>query len=520
MSKIISFNQTAQEKLVRGIDILHDAVSSTLGPQGQNVMIDNGYEVVVIHDGVKVARAIELEDAEENAGVRVLRQAANKQVQEVGDGTTAVVILGAAIIKECLKITATGVNPMSLRRGLEEGSEMLLKQLDTIAIPVKTLAQKIQVATVSAEDKRLGKIIGETVEKMGVDGVITVEESKGADTYVEYQEGMQFDGGYISPYFVTNPDRMEATSEDCFILITDQAIVNWPDLLPLLERVLKITKNLVVIAPDVTDSALASFIVNKVQGNLNVVCVKAPLFGEKQKEFLQDIAIMTGGTLISEATGQHFDTIEIKQLGRAARVTAVKDATMIVGGQGSKEEIKDRINAIQSQLDRAEGSDFEQVKLKERIAKLSGGVAVLKVGGETEVEMKERFERADDAVHATQAAVSEGIVPGGETAYFQARKILNGTDEKDLGYNILYKALERPFHILLKNAGMDAARFDTSLKGNEGVDVIDGQVKDMIKSGIIDPVRIPKSAIKNAVSVAIQIMTTNVLITNKKEEKK
>lgn len=521
MSNQILYNQKARARLLKGTEAIAKAVGSTLGPRGQNVAIDRGYDMQVVHDGVTVAKSIELKDPFANAGVRIVREAANKQVDEVGDGTTVVTILAFAIIRQCMQVIATGVNPMSLRSGLEGGVVKLLKELDKLSKPVKTEAEKILVATISAEDAELGKMVGEIIHKVGADGIVTVEESSYAESFVEHQEGMQFDKGWFVPYFVTDPARMEATVEDSFVVITDQELANINELLPLLNKITQVTKNVTFIAPDFKASALQSFVATKLNGGMNLNCVQAPLLGQKQKDFLQDLAILTGGIVITTDAGMRWDSIELSQLGKAHRITSTKDATIVVGGQGDKEAITERIESIKSQLSRAEGSAFEIEKLKERIAKLSSGVAVIKVGGHTEVEMKERKERALDAVAATKAAVEAGIVVGGETVFLHIREKLDR--EKNFAENLLYQALEQPFRKLVENAGLDAGqmieRLSTKAYGC-GVDVTDGTIKDFWQAGIIDPVKVPKAAIKNAVSVAVQLMTTGAVIVPEKAEVK
>lgn len=520
MSKQILRGLEAKETLLKGAEILADIVGSTLGPRGSNVAIDRGYDMIVIHDGVKVAKSIALKDNGLYAGVRILREAASKQVDEVGDGTTAVTILGHSIADECHKVVVAGIHEMSLRKGLEDASELVIKELTKLAKPVKTLEEKIQVATISAEEESLGKMIGEIVHKLGADGVITVEESKSNETFMEHQEGMQLDKGWISPYFVTDPERNEGTVESCYVLITDKELSNINEAMPLLEKVAKISKNLVIIAPEFGGSALSSFILTKINGGMNLLCIKAPQMGDVQKQVLQDIAILTGGVFITQDAGMSFDKVEVEQLGQAKRITATKDASIIVGGHGEKKHITERVAALREELDRAEGSEFQQEKLRERIAKLSSGVAVIKVGGHTDVEMNERKERADDAVHATQAAVSEGIILGGEIAYLQARRVL--ADSKDPAYRILYDALSKPFERLVSNAGMSAGtmmeRLSTQSAGM-GIDVTDGKIKDLYKVGIIDPVLVPKRAIRNSVSAAIMLMTTKSVVIPDIEEK-
>jgi chaperonin GroEL len=519
--KQIAFDKDAREKLLKGASYVDKAVGSTLGPRSSYVAIDRGYDMWVIKDGVNVARQIHLKDLRENAGVRLIREAANKTVDAVGDGTTATVILAYAMMEESNKMISSGIHAMSLRQGLESGADKILKRLDQIKVPVKTIEEKIQIATISANgDSELGKMIGETIDRIGADGVLTVEESKSAETYVELQEGMQFDKGYISPYFITDDSRMEATVEDTKILITDMNLSNINLLLPLLEKVGAQGRNLVVIAQDVADSALASFILTKKNGGMNLNAVQATGVGQKMKDFLQDIAILTGGKVITEDMAQRFDEVTVADLGTADRVTSTKDATIIVGGKGDKKLIQDRIKSIRAQLERDEGSDFEIEKLRERIAKLTNGVAVVNVGGNTEIEMKERKERADDAISSTQAAVLEGIVAGGEVVYLTAREVL---DRKDPAEAILYNALVKPFERLYTNAGYtsyDMIPLLMNRKITEGVDMLDGKLKDMFKAGIIDAVSVPKAAIKNAVSVAIQVITSNTLIVDEPEVKK
>lgn len=517
----INFSQEAKQKLLQGVRIACDAVCTTLGPTGRNVAIDRGYERIILHDGVSVAKSIELEDRFENFGAQVLREAAEKTVSAVGDGTTATVLLARSIIDEAEQMISTGINPMLLRKGLEAGRDVLLKELTTIATPVNTIDQEIQIATISAEDKDLGELIGKTIHDVGPDGIVTVEESKSDVTFVEKQEGMQFDKGYISPYFITDPDRMDATIEDAYILLTDKIIDNVYEVMPFLEKVSTKTHNLVIIAQDVTGNALATFVNTKMKGGMNLLCVRAPLFGQPQKEFLNDIAILTGGTVVTEDAGMKFDSINIDVLGTAQRVTATKDATLIVGGVGNKENITKRVQALRGQLSRLE-SAFEKEKIRERLAKLSAGVAVIKVGGHTEIEMKERKERALDAVAAVQAAMKEGIVPGGEIIYLQIREKLKDSPAE----RILYRALEKPFCKLVENAGYNSGRMmerindPKSYKALIGVDVTTGKLADMMKVGIIDPVLVPKNVITNAISVATQLITTDCVIVPLIEKKK
>lgn len=541
MSRIL-FGQLAQDKLLKGINTLNDAVSSTLGPRGRNVGIDKGFEKIILHDGVSVAKAVQPTDKFENFGVSVVREAAQKTVDEVGDSTTCTVILATAIINECLKITSAGTNPMELRKGLEDGRDLLLKEIDKYSKPIKTLEEKIQVATISAEDSKLGATIGQILHDVGTDGVVTIEESKSSETTVEHQEGMQFDKGYCSPYFITDPDRMEATIEDTYVLIADKPITNIQELVPFFEKFQHVSTKLLVIAPEVTDSALNTLVLNKMRGTAMLLAVQAPSFGDKQKLLLQDIAILTGATVITGDAGMRFENIETTMLGTCDRVTSTKTATLIVGGRGSPVLIAERISSIKEQL-KTEESGFEAEKLKERLAKLSSGVAVIKVGGDTEIEMKERKERAMDSVLATKAAIDEGIVAGGEIIYLAIRKILE--DKTDPASGILYRALLKPFYKLVENAGYDPGETLAKLPENiakefeyysdleilnaaktaednrkMGFDVTDGQFKDMIKSGIVDPTKVIKCALKNSISVAIALMTTNCVIVPNTEEKK
>src|SRR3990167_4384157 len=449
----IKFDSEASEKLLKGIKTLARAVSSTLGPKGRNVAIDRVNDYIVLHDGVETARAIFLEDKHEDLGAKILKEAAKKTVDSCGDGTTATIILAEAIVTESMKIVAAGENPMTIRRSLEDARDKVLEYLDSIAKPVKTLEEKIQVATISAEDERLGELIAKTIDEMGVDGIVTVDESKSSETIVEKQTGMQFDKGYISPYFITDPGKMEATVEDTYILIGDKNLSVGQHLTTFLEEFSKVSNKLVVIAPDVTDTALQVLVVNKVRGIGSISAVKAPLFGEKQKSILQDMCVLTGATLISDDAGMSWQNATLDMAGHADRITSTVDSTLIVGGKGDLQLIGERIKSLKEAL-KKESSPFEQEKLRERIAKLTNGVAIIRVGGDTEVEMKNRKESVKDAVLATKAAIEEGIVPGGEIALLSARFALR--DNSSLGGKILIKALQAPFKKLVENAGYDA----------------------------------------------------------------
>lgn len=477
----------------------------------------------MVHDGVTVAKEIDLEDPFENMGAQLLKEAASKTNDVAGDGTTTATILAQAIVSEGLKNIQAGSNPMILRRGIEKATSVLVEELSKMSKKLTTPEEITQVATISAQDKQIGQKISEAIAKVGKDGVVTVEEGKTMEMSVDYKEGMEFDKGYSSPYFVTDTDKMEASIEDAYLLITDKKISNMQDLLPFLEKFVQVSKNLVIIADDFEGDALAALILNKLRGVFNVLAVSAPGFGDRRKEMLQDLAILTGGTVISEETGTKLEVVEVTDLGRAGRVTSKKDATLIVDGKGNKNLINNRISQIRKELSQAD-SEFDKEKLAERLAKLTGGVAVINVGAATEIEMKEKKERVIDAVAATKAAIEEGIVPGGEIALIRVAQALDKlkmeTEEENLGVIIVKRSLDKPFRRLIANAGMDegvALSKVLDAKGNEGVDVADGEVKDLVKAGIIDPVKVTRTALQNGSSVAVMIMTTQVLITDKVE---
>ncbi len=507
--KTIHRGLLVQSQLLLGAKAMADYVGCTLGPRSHLVAIDEGYKFTVLKDGVSVAKAMESRDDIKNLGIKIMREAAQKQLDEVGDGTTAVTILAASIVEEAHQMIATGTNPMALRTGLEKATEKLLIELDKIKKPVKTEAEKIAVATVSAGDKELGELVAGTLTHKDV--VITVEESKTADTFVDFQEGMMFDRGFISPYFVTDPARGEATIEGTLILISDMELNDIMAVKPVIDEMVNSgRKNLVVIAPNVGGSALSSFLLTKMNGGMSILCVGAPLFGELQKNFLQDICVLTGGTLISSEAGMRFEDVRVQDLGIADRVTSTKNSTVIVGGNGEKKEINKRVALIKKQIGTTE-SLFEKEKMRERLARLSGGVAVIKVGGQTEVEMKERKERVIDAVAATQAAIEDGIVPGGEYVYWHLSKFLDDS----LASKILKNALKKPFETLVNNAGLSLSEVLIELSNQPiemGIDVTDGKVKNMLEAGIIDPTKVLKQAICNAVSVAVQLMSINAVI--------
>ncbi len=499
MAKILKFDAEAREKLLKGVNTLTEAVATTLGPKGRNVAIDRKWGAPnVVHDGVTVAKEIDLEDPFENMGAQLLKEAASKTNDVAGDGTTTATILAQAIVSELKKMSKK----------------------------VTTTEEIAQVATISAADSTIGNLIAEALQKVGKDGVVTVEEGKTTEMSVDYKEGMEFDKGFVSPYFVTDTDKMESSIEDPFILITDKKLSSAADLVPFLEKFVQVSKNLIIIADDVEGEALALLIVNKLRGAFNILAVKAPGFGDRRKEMLEDIAILTGGRVIAEELGTKFEEVEIEDLGRAGRVTSNKDNTLIVDGKGEKKKIEARISQIRRELDSSD-SEFDKEKLSERLAKLTGGVAVINVGAATEVELKEKKERVIDAVAATKAAIEEGIVPGGEIALIRVagslKNIETGSDEETLGVTIVEKSLDKPFRRLVQNAGMDdgvALAKVLDQKGNIGVDVSDGKVKDLVKAGVIDPVKVTRSALQNAASVAIMIATTHVLISDKPEPEK
>ncbi|MCE2849913.1 MAG: chaperonin GroEL [Roseiflexaceae bacterium] len=531
MAKQLYFNEEARRALKRGVDAVADAVKTTLGPRGRNVAIDKKFGApTVTHDGVTVAKEIELKDPFENMGARLLVEVATKTNDIAGDGTTTATVLAQAIVTEGLKMVAAGHNPMMIRRGLDRGAEALIAKLRASAKPVRDRADIAHVASISAADREIGEIIAEVMEKVGKDGVITVEESKGIAFEKEYTEGMQFDRGYISAYFVTNSERMESELENPYILITDKKISAIQEILPVLEKTLQVTKNLVIIAEDVDGEALATLVVNKLRGNVNVLAVKAPGFGDRRKAMLQDIAILTGGTLISEEIGRKLDSATIEDLGRARRIVSDKDNTTIIEGNGNEKAIKARIEQIRLQIEQTT-SDFDREKLQERLAKLAGGVAVLKVGGATEPELKEKKHRVEDALSTARAAVEEGIVPGGGVALINAISALDDVkvnhEDEVFGIRILRRALEEPMRILARNAGeegsviIDAVRRIQQEKNDTsfGYNVMTGQFVNLVAEGIIDPVKVTRSAVQNAISIAALILTTDALIADLPEDK-
>ena len=530
MAKQIEFNEEARRSLKRGVDTIANAVKTTLGPKGRNVALDRKYGApTVTHDGVTVAKEIELKDPFENMGAQLLKEAATKTNDIAGDGTTTATVLAQAIVTEGLRNVAAGANPMLLKRGIDLGVNALVERIRANAKPVNSQEEIASVATISAADAEIGRLIAEVMEKVGKDGVITVEESRGLKFETEYTEGMQLDRGYISSYFVTNADRMEAVLDDPYILITDKKISALSDLLPVLEKFLQISKNLLIVAEDIDGEALATLVVNRLRGVLNVVGVKAPGFGDRRKEMLADIAILTGGQVISEDIGRKLDSTTVKDLGRARRVVVTKDETTIIEGKGDEAAIRARVEQIKTLIDQTT-SDYDKEKLQERLAKLAGGVAVIKVGAATETELKEKKHRVEDALSATRAAVEEGIVPGGGVALLNALSALDDlkTDgDVATGVFILRRALEEPMRQIALNAGQDGAVVVESVrrKATEenntsvGYNVLTGQYGDMVAQGIIDPAKVTRSAVENAASIAGMILTTEALITDIPEEK-
>ncbi len=532
MAKQLVFAEEARRRLKVGVDTLATAVVSTLGPKGRNVALDKKFGApTVTHDGVTVAKEIELKDPFENMGAQLLKEAATKTNDVAGDGTTTATLLAQMIVNEGLKNVTAGANPMLIKRGIEKATEVVVEAIKKMSREVKTKDDVAHVAAVSAADEKIGNLIAEVMDKVGKDGVITVEESKGLEFETEYVEGMQLDRGYISPYFVTNPERMEAVLEDPYILITDKKISAVADIVPLLEKLVQIGKReLLVIAEDIEGEALATLVLNKLRGMLNCVGIKAPGFGDRRKEMLRDIAILTGGQVITEEMGRKLETTTINDLGKAGKIVATKDDTTIVDGRGSEKEIKGRVEQIKAQIE-VTTSDYDKEKLQERLAKLVSGVAVIRVGAGTEVELKEKKHRVEDALSATRAAVEEGTVPGGGVALINAMSSLDGMKldlpDEMTGVTIVRSALEAPMRMIAENAGKDGAviveevRRQQKSKKNTGIgyEVISGQFKDMYEAGITDPVKVTRSAVQNAASIAAMILTTEALITDIPEKK-
>ena len=521
MAKQLLYSEKAREKLKKGIDVVAKAVGTTLGPKGRNAALDKKWGAPsVVHDGVSVAKEIELKDPFENMGAQLVKEAADKTNDVTGDGTTTATVLARAIVKEGIKNITAGANPMILNQGVQKAAEQVIASVKKQSRSIKENPEKItQVATISAQNSEIGEKIAEALKKVGPDGVVTVEEGKGLELEIDYKEGMEFDKGYISAYFVTDPEGMEATIEDAYLLLTDKKISSIQELLPFLEKFVKVSKNLVIIADGIEGEALATLVVNKLRGTFNVLAVEAPGFGDRRKEMLADIAALTGGSVISEDVGRKLEEVSVEDLGQAERVTADKDKTIIVGGKGDKGAIAGQIRQIRNELVKTT-SDFDKEKLEERLAKLSGGVAVIEVGAATETEMKEKQERVKDAVAATKAAIEEGIVPGGGVVLLQAASEIETkglTGDELTGAEIIKKALEAPTKLLAENAGVDGEVVISEIRKKDkgvGFDVLTGQYTDMIKAGIIDPAKVTRTALQNAVSVATMILTTEVLITD------
>ena len=532
-AKQLAFSEDARRRLKEGMDVVANAVSATLGPKGRNVAVDRKFgSPTITHDGVSVAKEIELEDPFANMGAQLLKEAAQKTNDIAGDGTTTSTVLAHAIVNEGLKALAAGFNPMLLKHGIEQATEEVVKSLKKMATKIDTRDEIASVATNSAADTEIGNLIADVMDKVGKDGVITVEESKSMQFETEFVEGMQFDRGYISPYFITDAEHMEAVISDAYILINEKKISAAQDIVPILEKLVQLGKReLVIIAEDIDGEALATLVLNKLRGMLNVLAVKAPGFGDRRKAMLQDIAALTGGTVISEETGRKLETVTIQDLGRAEKVSADKENTTLIGGKGKKGDIEGRIREIRVEIDKST-SDYDKEKLQERLAKLSGGVAIIRVGAATETEMKEKKHRVEDALSAARAAVEEGIVPGGEISLINAAdaldKIKGDTEEAQVGINIVKKALEAPIRKLSDNAGKDGSviidgvrRKAKELKNkNIGYNVLTDQFTDMIKDGVIDPVKVVRGALENAASIASMILTTEVLITDMPEKEK
>jgi len=526
-AKELLFNTDARSKLKRGVDQLAEAVKVTLGPKGRNVVIDKKFgSPTVTKDGVTVAKEIELSDPIENMGAQMVKEVATKTSDLAGDGTTTATILAQAIFREGLKNVTAGANPMELKRGIDRAVEAVVEQLRSISVPSAGKKEIAQVGTISANnDKEIGNLIAEAMEKVGKDGVITVEEAKGLETTLETVEGMQFDRGYLSPYFVTDPEKMEAVLDDPYILIHDKKISAMKELLPLLEKTAQSGKPLLIIAEDVEGEALATLVVNKLRGTLKVCAVKAPGFGDRRKEMLRDIAVLAGGQVISEELGFKLENATLSDLGRAKRIVVDKDNTTIVDGRGKPDDIKGRIAEIRGAIEKST-SDYDREKLQERLAKLSGGVAIINVGAATETELKEKKARVEDALHATRAAVEEGIVPGGGVALIRAQSALDkikGTEDEKIGVEIIRRALEEPIRMIAQNAGAEGsivvARVKESKDKNFGYNAATDVYEDLVKAGVIDPTKVTRTALQNAASIAGLLLTTECVVVEKKEEK-
>lgn len=529
MAKLLRYSEEARRSLEAGVDAVANAVKITLGPKGRNVVIEKSWgSPTITNDGVSIAKEIELEDKFANLGAQLVKEVASKTNDVAGDGTTTATVLAQAMIKEGLKMVAAGANPILIKRGIEKATAKVVESIKASSKKLSSSEDIAHVAAISANNEDIGKLIAEAMEKVGEDGVITVEDSKTIDTYVEFTEGMQFDRGYISPYFVTDPDKMEAVYNEPFILITDRKLSNVKPIIPILEKVAQTGKPLVIIAEDVEGEVLTTLVLNKLKGTLNTVAVKAPGFGDRRKAMLQDIAILTGGIVASEEVGINLEDLTLQDLGRADVIRVKKDETIIVGGKGKPEEIKKRIAQIKVQIEQTT-SEYEKETLQERMAKLAGGVAVIKVGAATETELKEKKHRIEDALSATRAAVEEGIVPGGGVTLLRAKKsvepLLNElTNDEKLGAQIVYNALEAPTRQIALNAGYDGAIIIHNVLSKDevayGFDALKGEYCNMFERGIIDPAKVTRSALQNAASIASMLLTTEVLVVEKPEEKK
>ncbi len=527
MAKQLKFGEEARASLLKGIDTVAKAVVTTLGPKGRNIALDKKWGAPnIVHDGVSVAKEIDLPDPFENMGAQLVKEAASKTNDNAGDGTTTSTLLAQVMTSNGMKKVNSGANPMIVKRGMEKAVEAVTAELKKMAKPIKGKEEITQVASISAGDTEIGAKIAEALDKVGRDGVVTVEEGKGLTIDIEYKEGMEFDRGFASAYMVTNADKMEAEIEGAYILLTDRKISSIQDLLPFLEKFVKVSKNLVIIADEIDGEALATLVVNKLRGTFNVLAIKAPGFGDRRKEMLDDVAVLTGGTVISEDTGRTFESVEVTDLGQADKVWADKDNARIIGGKGNRKAIEARIASIKTQIKETD-SDFDKEKFEERLAKLSGGVAVINVGAATEIELNDKKERVKDAVGATKAAIEEGIVPGGETALLRAREALQKVKaekgDEQIGVNIISEALEEPIKWLAKNAGDDEAlvlkKVLASKDRDFGYNALTGSFGSMTKMGIIDPVKVTRSALQNAASVAMMVLTTEGLVTDIPEPK-
>ncbi|HEX9263367.1 MAG TPA: chaperonin GroEL [Candidatus Binatia bacterium] len=526
-AKDIRFSEEARNRVLRGVNLLADAVTVTLGPKGRNVVLEKSWgSPTITKDGVSVAKEIQLEDKFENMGAQMVKEVASKTSDVAGDGTTTATVLSRAIFGEGIKLVAAGHDPMSIKRGIDKAVAKVVDELKSISKPTRDRDEIAQVGTISANnDKTIGDILAEAMDKVGKEGVITVEEAKGLETTLDLVEGMRFDRGYLSPYFVTDPERMECVQEDCYLLIHEKKISSMKDLLPVLEATAKTSKPLLIIAEEIEGEALATLVVNKIRGTLKVVAVKAPGFGDRRKAMLEDIAILTDGKMIAEELGIKLENVTLKDLGRAKRVIIDKDNTTVVEGAGKKSAIEGRITQIRAQIEETT-SDYDREKLQERLAKLAGGVAVVKVGAATEVEMKEKKARVEDALHATRAAVEEGIVPGGGVALIRASASLANlrvSDDEKIGVRIIQKALEEPLRWIAQNAGLEGSVVLEKVKGGKGAfgfNAATEEYEDLVKAGIVDPTKVVRTALQNAASVAGMMITTEAMIADKPEKKK